>query len=970
MTPPPHRLVVSAVCTLSFSTAFVLSRYYKSAAFERPIHFSILTLLFSGLALSAYARYVLRVESSYELVDNGRAAPKLPAGFFIADTLRSSLRSSPSFVLLFFCLVGRTILYWRTIRTIHCSWDGLQTFLPFVLAIYDVLGLRPIHLSRHTHEIQGRTTSSAAYARYVAVSLIWGLAATDTFLLTERGTGAICPSGWFFERMIPIAQLTILVLDAVLMYQMGKLRQSNEAQSKIWQFLATLFLVSASALAFLSIWSSIDRANLRWNLSLTWLVVVDLIADSLVVVIGIISGIYLLGIFQPTTVSLWVSMVNVFVYIQWRIVDGTMINVWSNWWGFATGVFLFLGAGALLQISQTGAFQRQPTGESIVSRNRYSLYTIVAFLLVFCQTVFMSPRIVHSTPGPIIANAWAESDAWLARATTSRSLGEAVAEYKERHGIPPPPNFDRWYNFATSVESPIIDTFDQIHVDLLPYWGVLPAILRQRTTHLLEHPSLSVGGIIIEGGKIEISPHILGTHRWMMDVMKEMIEPFARWLPDMQLAFNLDDECRVSIPLDHMKDYLAEAQLSRTKLAAKQKLVSFTNSQESTWTKDFLSADDKIWNENSPWFSTWSKNPIFYEWISPTCPTHSPVHKYHWWNRKAECLGCSAPHMTNGFLSNWTLSGDLCHQPDLAYLHGVLSSPSAMAPSHALFPVFSQSRLNNFADILYPSPWNFADKVSSANDKTIPWDEKLNSVYWRGASSDGFAAHGAWQTFLRARFVHMAAKAKASLTVKSFSNFMRSPRDMLSRSASTTTTLTPPTPLEGAQPITPAHQVAINVSFVGAFNRCDERDCIAEHTTFYGSPTAEPPPSLDFQEHWLHRHLIDLDGAAFSGRFLPFLKSASLPYRAALFRTWWEERVHPWRHFVPLDVRLGELWKTVGYFGESGKGSAEAEEIAQAGREWALQSLRKEDMQVYMFRLLLEWGRIVDDRREDLGFQL
>lgn len=29
---------------------------------------------------------------------------------------------------------------------------------------------------------------------------------------------------------------------------------------------------------------------------------------------------------------------------------------------------------------------------------------------------------------------------------------------------------------------------------------------------------------------------------------------------------------------------------------------------------------------------------------------------------------------------------------------------------------------------------------------------------------------------------------------------------------------------------------------------------------------------------------------------------------------------------------------------------------------------RREDMEIYMFRLLLEWGRMVDDRRSELGF--
>jgi len=32
--------------------------------------------------------------------------------------------------------------------------------------------------------------------------------------------------------------------------------------------------------------------------------------------------------------------------------------------------------------------------------------------------------------------------------------------------------------------------------------------------------------------------------------------------------------------------------------------------------------------------------------------------------------------------------------------------------------------------------------------------------------------------------------------------------------------------------------------------------------------------------------------------------------------------------------------------------------------------LRKEDMEVYMFRLLLEWGRLTDDKRTEVGFRL
>src|SRR5688572_28516678 len=101
--------------------------------------------------------------------------------------------------------------------------------------------------------------------------------------------------------------------------------------------------------------------------------------------------------------------------------------------------------------------------------------------------------------------------------------------------------------------------------------------------------------------------------------------------------------------------------------------------------------------------------------------------------------------------------------------------------------------------------------------------------------------------------------------------------------------------------------------------RCHNSDCRAELQTFNVWATAADgkgtnhegqttsashlPSVVPFSEHWRFRHLIDMDGAGFSGRFLPFLHSRSLVYRAALYRTWMDERVHAWQHYIPVDVR-------------------------------------------------------------------
>ena len=46
----------------------------------------------------------------------------------------------------------------------------------------------------------------------------------------------------------------------------------------------------------------------------------------------------------------------------------------------------------------------------------------------------------------------------------------------------------------------------------------------------------------------------------------------------------------------------------------------------------------------------------------------------------------------------------------------------------------------------------------------------------------------------------------------------------------------------------------------------------------------------------------------------------------------------------------------------------EGKKIAMTGKDWAGKVLRKEDMTIYMMRLLLEYGRIFDDKRANLGF--
>ncbi|KAK8013255.1 hypothetical protein PG991_009526 [Apiospora marii] len=960
------RPAVAAFTLLALSTAFITSRYQGSAAFERPFHFSVLVTILLGLAARLYSSFVApKHVGRYEplrpsdLRDSAGGGHRLLSVATLRNVFAALLRvlaASRDHTLLVTAIVARTVLFWRIIRTIHCSYDGLHAFLPCAMFALNAFDARkyaslPWNAAEAPKSVKERIASSAPW---LVVALFWGISSTDLLRSTEQVTTVICPLG-VWERLIPLAQMVMVGCDAIIIAHVGRLRQHLEKKNDTWAIVGRSSLISAGLLIFMGVWSCIDRGNLRWNVLLTTTAVSDLVVDSLAVVLAMVAAIYLMAAYQPLTVILTFLASMFMVRIETAVYDGTMGAFLPTLRGLGVTATVFMGAGALLQHASIPLSSSQTPSKSTMYRNKYIGVASVVLLVVAVQTFVGISSQRHSNDiSRVISNARAESDRWVAGAKKSTTLAEAVSEYKERHGIPPPPNFDKWYEYATSVDSPIIDDFGQIHADLLPFWGVRPASLRQRTTHLLERPNLSVGGLIIENGQVTIAPLIHGTHRWMMEVMQRMVEPFAEHLPDMQIAFNLDDECRVSVPFDKMEQLYTDGTASRARLATRPDPQGFSPSHEPPWPRHYLEDTEesqKLWQQNSPWFQVWSKSPIFYNWIASTCSPSALANNLHWWNRKATCQSCAAPHMTDGVVSNWTMSGDLCHQPDLAYQHGFLYAPSAFAATHELLPIFSQSRMHNFADILYPSPWNFGDKVVYDDSKSIPWQDKLNSLYWRGRASDGYATNGAWQVFLRARLVHLAASIRDSLQPSALLKYIASERR------------------QNGDDVPPP--VTVNVSFVGDFNdRCDQRDCRLQQATFYGSPTAEPAPSQDFEEHWHHRHLVDLDGAAFSGRFLPFLNSASLPYRAALFRTWWEERVHAWRHFVPLDVRLRELGGILGYLSGTASGNSDAERIASEGRAWAEKAMRKEDMSVYMFRLLLEWGRILDDRREEVGFAI
>lgn len=611
----------------------------------------------------------------------------------------------------------------------------------------------------------------------------------------------------------------------------------------------------------------------------------------------------------------------------------------------------------ILQLVADATDETQNRPKIPVRLGRNQIISFVAVLVFFSVGVaiyrYQKPIPGHPIP-MLMATANDQQERWASQAHQSKTLAEAVIHYQERYHRDPPPHFDKWYEYATTRDSIVIDDFDNIEEDLTLFSSLSPAELRQRTAGVLADND-RLGGIRIRDGKAEVFGNAPGSHKWMLDGIVHMLDKFVEFVPDMDLAFNLNDEPRVAVPYKQLQEARVHREHYPSHTSA-DGTIDFRPDRASTWLQTTELPQAPPFFENA-----WMKSS-FQTYGSTACPTDSRARKDRPWDTGIFCSACAAPHSMGAFVANWTRSANPCHQPDIANLHGLHLSPGTLAGTHELVPIFSQSRAPGYADIRYPSPWNYMDKTKYEFGEKFPdprFLRKDDKLFWRGATTEGLSTAGSWKGMLRQRFVHLLNNETSRQPIFLPTGNKNGKLEYV---------------MERPETIKQLLETKMDAHFVNEINHCGGPDCDDQAREFgFGN-------TIDFKNHWRYRYLFDADGAGFSGRFIPFLQSNSVVFKTALFREWYEGRLIAWKHFVPVDIRLHDLFSSLAYFGGYSlqeKGSRtmepkikEAESIARAGKVWTEKVLRKEDMEIYMFRLLLEWGRLTDERRKDVGFRM
>lgn len=545
----------------------------------------------------------------------------------------------------------------------------------------------------------------------------------------------------------------------------------------------------------------------------------------------------------------------------------------------------------------------------------------------------------------------------------SLTFTETVDKYRARYGRHPPPRFKQWYKFARRRGVYNIDDFVQIHDDLRPFWALTPQELRRYTAHASDDPGHGVSTIKVRNGQV-----LQITSCWRSETFIDMLQSFAKWLPDMDIPMNRMDQPRVVVTWKDMQHHL-EVEKAHRSLLENGIGKHFTKNMNSLFTPHFepqkISQDVRnpshLSDKQPPpleerpdygWFAYQGQQ--FMKIASQACPPESYARTNDSEQRKEDAEH-SYKSASGGFITNFNRSSDLCTVgPTIQNLHGLLYASTSMLATQKLVPIFSECKTNVNSDILFPANmyWKRDPRYEYDDQQDIEWDDKDDMMIWRGVTSGGTAFEDLpqpWKNMHRQRLVQLLNSTfMVNQTVAIIA------QDPANISAYT------------QQPFKPSTFASMHSS-VGF----TEKVSCLPNCSFYDS-SLHMLNQTTFPDTFRSKYLIDVDGHSFSGRWRAFLQSRSLGLKATIFREWHDTRLFAWRHFVPVDNRYDDLYSLLTYFVGNAKPRVarhdfEGMQIARQGREWAAKVLRREDMEVYVFRLLLEYARLVDDNRDRIG---
>ncbi|GAA5887796.1 hypothetical protein JCM6882_000754 [Rhodosporidiobolus microsporus] len=500
--------------------------------------------------------------------------------------------------------------------------------------------------------------------------------------------------------------------------------------------------------------------------------------------------------------------------------------------------------------------------------------------------------------------------AWKAKvARQSKNLREAIEEYERRYKRRPPKGFADWYFFAKANDFVMVDEFDLMMSQVEPFLAIKPSTLVERHDKIqfdeefwIQDKTFTVE-LKRHGGHIE-------AHGPMKDVnerteqMLKLLNGIAKHVPDMNVTFTGHDVPWVVLSGENRALHLARARAGQ------------------------LLSDAEADNVLDPWeYDGWAQ----------ICPPDSPLRRVPPFDKRMETGQIYSEPRQRTLIKDHAKAMDLCQHPETQLIHGFTAWPGPRAG--LLYPLFTSTTTSMHSDLLIP-PIDQYDRRQGADPA---WEDKKDAVVWRGTTTG------------------------ADLNMEHMRKWSQRPRlcRLPFQSGSITLPYGPgddgPVPGPAASFSTRAQALAqkwFDFKFLGKPKQCDDPAvCAAFEKEFLWDDWMEP----DVQN--TYKYMMDVDGNGWSGRFHRLMSTNSLVLKQTIFPEWYSDMIQPWVHYVPVQNDFSDLWTTMAFFlgDEEGKGAhdAMAKEIAGEGKKWAQTHWRWVDMEIYMWRLLLEYSRII-----------
>ncbi|KXH37102.1 capsular associated protein [Colletotrichum simmondsii] len=956
---------LTALCVVG-SFLWISSNVEGHSLIEYPRLSSVLILLLSG-GLTWLASYLAAWLPGADGRFDERAGSK--------STFEQTIPARPRRYfapLLIFCIFLRLEVFHRVTAQLQCSVPGVQSFLCIYLVLYHILYYQRARPPPPEEDPWASISDDIAVWANGSRTLALGSACLfsyGTFVAISQD-----PRSTFFcsalsdSRMTTLAfQLLGLFLDAVIVSLFWRILAWTKTTKLRLRTLGTILALSGVFIkVFQILISPLVSASEGYPTSFSGI-------DSL----------YIFDIFIDSfAFAVLVTSLSILVY-ETNPVTPTSIITFICGLTAATQNIMHIGKWQMeSRLSAIGPLYLLVLGYSmfLYSTNVRSLLFIPrALILVLMVSMFIGMTIygllksatVKQHPlNRLIYDVRVESDRWMRHAMTSDNLNVAVDVYHERHyGRDPPPNFDKWYEFAKARKSVIIDHFEQMESDILPFWGVKPEAIRQAYNERVpKEPHIAV--VTIENKQVTHNYEGNDANKKVLDELVAMIGGFVEHLSDMKLPINLSNQPRVLTPWSELNRYTLTGMKQKFKLLSSRSIedASAGGSGENPSPEGNVERNAELKAVGGSPAIPQSKQAMYEstkawrDMEASVCPTNTPGRSGLHWNVRDFCTSCVKWHEDEQFMWNYPQSKSLCDQQDLTRLHSFHTSAPPVKPLQELLPIFGRFKADGFNDILLPLMPLAEDEPEDKKD----FRQRKDSVYWRGKIGDKPISDEALRGNHKHRLVHLVNNATAAEDV----------------------TMMLGAPSKGswyAYEIVRAREANAILPFdIGiAEYACDDvktPGCAAAKAELGHKPVA-----ASGEDPLNHRYVMLLDeDTAPPPQMLRTLRSpGSVPLMSSVFGEWYSERLIPWLHFVPVDTRFHALHSTVAYFvGLKGRGKLngrevdfearweDAEWIATQGARWVDKALRREDMEIYLFRLLLEWGRVVRDDRDSIGFKV